>query len=176
MNYNALTVEILMQNTSMTRSSFYHYFSGLDDLMVNLLSGFEQNVRDSVEGWLKGEVDDADYRQNAKTYLTAMYEAIEMQRTTMAAILQTANSGSQVYQQWRERVLEYFIELTEAFIRREVNQGRSSVADPARLANALILMNNAVSNENLQSVQPDPPDILASVISDIWNAAIYGGT
>ncbi len=165
-----------MQNTSMTRSSFYHYFSGLDDLMVNLLSGFEQNVRDSVEGWLKGEVDDADYRQNAKTYLTAMYEAIEMQRTTIAAILQTANSGSQVYQQWRERVLEYFIELTEDFIHREVNQGRSSVADPARLANALILMNDAVSNENLQSVQPDPPDILASVISDIWNAAIYGGT
>ncbi len=38
----------------MTRSSFHHYFSSLDELAVGLLEEFEQDLRASVDPWLRG--------------------------------------------------------------------------------------------------------------------------
>ena len=175
MEYSALTVDVLMGYTGMTRSSFYHYFSGLDDIAVGLLDQFEQEIRGSVDRWLTGEVQADDYRAATEHHLQHMFEVIHSHRQAHAAVAQAASGNARVYRAWQQSVVDYFVRLTTDFIKRQVALGRSRVEDPARVARALILMNNAVSNDNLTRTKPDTPQVLARVIAGIWNAVIYDG-
>ena len=175
MDYSALTVDIVMGYTGMTRSSFYHYFNGLDDIAVGLLDQFEQDIRDSVDRWLRGEVEPDDNLGATEQHLRQMFEVIHSHRQAHAAVAQAASGNARVYRAWQQSVVDYFVELTTAFIQRQAALGRSQVDDPARVARALILMNNAVSNDNLSRAEPDTPQALARVIAGIWNAVIYDG-
>ncbi len=173
-DFTALTVDLVMQGTGMTRSSFYHYFSGLDDLAVGLLEEFENDVRASVDAWLEDDEGDEDPVAATVVHLTAMFEVMDTHRTAVRAVAQAAGGYPNVYREWQSRVVEYFIDLTAGFIRREVARGRSRAEDPDRLARSLILMNNAVANDNMMRESPDEPAAIARVISGIWNASIYG--
>ena len=47
-----LTVEILMERTGMTRSSFYHYFHSLDEVAIALFDRVEAEISGAVDEWL----------------------------------------------------------------------------------------------------------------------------
>jgi AcrR family transcriptional regulator len=173
-DWNALTVDDVMRRTGMTRSSFYHYFADLDELALGLLEEFAEEIRASVDPWLRGETDDPDPRAATLRHLTAMLEVMHAHRMAVHAVGQAAGGRPRVYQEWQTRVLDYFIDLTRAFIRREIARGRSTVDDPDRLAHALILMNHAVANDNLLREKDDDPAGVARVLAGIWNASIYG--
>jgi AcrR family transcriptional regulator len=174
-DFASLTVDALMRETGMTRSSFYHYFTGLDDLVVELLGEFEHDIRASVDPWLRGDLDE-DPIEATVVHLTAMFEAMEAHRAGVRTVAQAAGGHPAVYREWQRRVVDYFIDLTADFVRRQVAQGRSRVGDPDRLARALILMNNSVVNDNLLRDEPDDPASIARVLAEIWNAAIYART
>lgn len=168
-----LTVDIVMQGTGMTRSSFYHYFNSLDELSLGFLDRLEQAIRQPVDAWLSGE-SSIDFLADTHTHLTAMFVSMEDHRTSMMALAHASNSNAQVYDEWRSRMVDYFIELTASFIRKQVMLGRSTVTDPERTARALILMNNALSNDNMLRDEPDDPRAIGKTSADIWNATIYG--
>jgi len=173
-NFNALTVEMITGRAGMTRSAFYHYFAGLEELALDLLEQFEDEIQQSVNPWLEnGGTDIADYRGATATYLTKMYEVFHTHRNGVGAVAQAASGGGRVFAEWQRRVVDYYIDRTTAFITRQVQLGRSRVDDPRRVAKALILMNNAVGLDNLTRPDPDDPVETARVIADIWNATIY---
>lgn len=171
--FGALTVDAVMRHTGMTRSSFYHYFKSVDELALGFLDRLEQAIREPVDAWLNGMGSD-DYLADTHTHLTAMFISMEPHRTAMLALVRASNNSAQVYDAWRARVIDDFITLTARFIRQQVMLGRSKVADPDRTARALILMNNALSNDNLLREKPDDPAAIGRTSADIWNAAIYG--
>ncbi len=172
--FSALTVDIVMGRTSMTRSSFYHYFSGLDEIAVGLLDQIERDIRASVDAWLKGETAEQDYRAATAVHFEQMFATIQSHRAAHVAVAQAASGNRAVYQEWQRRVIGYFVDLTAEFIRRQVALGRSRVAEPDRIAQALILMNNAVVNDSLSKEVPDAAAELAETIAVIWNSTIYG--
>lgn len=172
-DFSALTVDLVMKRTGMRRSSFYHYFSSLDDLAVALLEQFEHELRASVEPWFQGEHDDESWAAMGR-YLTAMFDVMDSHRVRVEAVAQAARASPQVYEEWRTRVLDHFIDRTAASIRRQVMQGHSRADNPGRLAEALVLMNYSVWNANLLRVPPDAPEALARVSAAVWNAAIFG--
>ena len=174
MDFGVLTVDLVMQRTGMTRSSFYHYFKGLDDLAVELLRQFEDEIRASVDPWLRSE-DAGDPRRATVHHLTRMFETMHAHRAGARAVAQAAGGYPQVYRQWQTGVVDYFIALTTEFIEREAAAGRSRAKDPARLARALILMNNGVANDGiLRNAPSEAPGAMAEVLAGIWNDAIYG--
>ncbi len=173
MDFSALTVDIVMQRTGMTRSSFYHYFSSLDELALGFLDRLEQAVRQPVDTWLSGEGTD-DYLGDTHTHLTAMFVSMEEHRTGMLALARASNNNVQVYQEWRARVIDYFIFLTAQFIRQQIILGRSNLTDPELTARALILMNNGLANDNMLRANPDDAAAIGRTSANIWNAAIYG--
>jgi AcrR family transcriptional regulator len=176
MSFQELTVESLMARTGMTRSSFYHYFTALDDLVLGLLEHFEQDIRASVDPWLSQEEegDDDDYRQATGDNLTRMFVVFQDHRRAVAALTQAAWGSTEVYQQWQQRVVDYYIDLTGRFIRHQIALGRSTTDNPELLGRALILMNHAVFTDHLTREDPDDPEVTAKVIADIWNVSIYG--
>lgn len=173
-DWNALTVDEVMRRTGMTRSSFYHYFADLDALALGLLEQFAEDIRASVDPWLRGEIDAPDPRAATVSHLSAMFEVMHAHRMAVHAVAQAAGGRPRVYQEWQTRVLDYFIGLTREFIRREIRRGRCAVDDPDRVAHALILMNHAVANDNLLRAKDDDPKAVARVVAGIWNASIYG--
>lgn len=183
MAFGDLTVDVLMQRTGMTRSSFYHYFHGLDDLVLGLLVRFEQDLLDSVEPWLSGREPTGEAGQGGRerlletteTALTRMLHVFRQHGPMIRAVNQAASGNPAVYAHWQTRVIGAFIDQTTGFIEAQVAGGLSRARDPQRLANALIRMNSAVVQENLARERPDEPEAVARVLADIWNAAIYGG-
>lgn len=173
MDFNALTVDAVMQRTGMTRSSFYHYFKSVDELALGFLGRLEGAIRETVDDWLNGQGSD-DYLADTHTHLTTMFAAMENHRTGMMALARASNSSEQVHDEWRSRVIDYFIDLTARFIRQQIMLGRSKVENPDLTARSLILMNNALANDNLTRDEPDDPAAIGKVSAEIWNAAIYG--
>ena len=172
-DFGALTVDIVMRRTGMTRSSFYHYFSSLDELALGFVDRLEQAIRQPVDGWLSGEGGE-DYRGDTHKHLTAMFVSMEEHRTGMLALAQASNNNAHVYEEWRERLIDYFITLTARFIRQQIMLGRSTISEPERTARALILMNNALANDNMLRADPDDATAIGRTSATIWNATIYG--
>ncbi len=160
-----------MQHAGMTRSAFYHYFSGLDDLALALLEQFEDKIRATVDPWITAER--VDYRQATIDHLTDMFRVMFAHRRAVGAVAQAASGSPRVYHAWQRRVLDYFIDLTAHFIRRQIMLGRSKVEDPERVARALILMNNAFFNDYLMRDVPDEPLAAGRTVATIWNATIF---
>lgn len=173
MDFNALTVDAVMQRTGMTRSSFYHYFKSVDELALGFLGRLEGAIRETVDDWLNGDGSD-DYLADTHAHLTTMFVAMDKHRTGMMALARASNSSEQVHDEWRSRVIDYFIDLTARFIRQQIMLGRSKVENPDLTARSLILMNNALANDNLMRDVPDDPAAIGKVSAEIWNAAIYG--
>ncbi|HPG28195.1 MAG TPA: TetR/AcrR family transcriptional regulator [Myxococcota bacterium] len=172
-----LTVELLMERTGMTRSSFYHYFKRLDEVVLALFERVESEVSGAVDAWLEGAAEDASAearRRLTVERLTRMYEVWQQHATLMRAMEQSAGRGGAAYEGWRTRVVEGYVEKTSAFLRREIAAGRSHAPDPEALARTLILMNLSVATEQVLRADPDPPERLGAVVGHVWNAAIYG--
>ena len=173
LSFNELTVDVLMRRTGMTRSSFYHYFSGLDELLAGLLEDFERDIVASVEPWLSagqavdyspgdpGQPDPhAPGVSGARPAGGRGEPGGQRQPEGLSAL---ADPGDRrVHRQ------------TTRFIETQVDRGLSRVDDPARTANALIRMNNAVAHDNLTGTNPDTPEAVARVLAGIWNSVIYG--
>lgn len=177
LDFNNLTVQTITQRAGMTRSAFYHYYSGIDELVLGLLEDFEEAIRASVNPWLEGrttDIDGEDYRAATRYYLEDMFEVFLAHKDSVGAVAQAAAGNRRVFDQWQTRVIDYFVEKTAGFIRHQVTLGRSQVSDPDGVAYALILMNNAVRTDNM--TRPDPQDAArtAEIIAGIWNAAIFG--
>ena len=171
---HALTVETLMERTGMTRSAFYHYFKGLDEVVMALFDRIEAEVSGAVDAWLSGGAAE-DRSAATVTHLTRMYEVWRAHANLMRAMEQAAGRSRIAYEQWRGRVVDGYIARTAAFIRREVDAGRSKAPDPDLLAGALILMNLSVATDQVRRTRPPSAERLGATVGRIWNAAIYGG-
>jgi len=170
--FQELTVERVMQRTGMTRSAFYHYFTGLDELALGLLEHCEADIRTSLDGWLES-AETGDPRSATVKHLSAMFAVLEGHRRHVLAVAQAAGTSAAVYRRWQLRVVEYFVDEMAAFIRHEVRRGRSRVDDPERVARALVSMNNALSWDNMAREDRDPPEVMGRLAGSIWNAVIY---
>lgn len=173
-DFGALTVESITRRAGMTRSAFYHYFTGLDELVLALLETFEFEIRQAVDPWLDHNESFDDYREATVRYLSEMYAVFTKHRDSVRAVMHAAGNSRLVYEHWQHRTVDYFIERTATFIRQQISLGRSNVDDPDRVARALILMNNAMGLDNIERDDPDDPGAIGRVVGEVWNAVIYG--
>jgi AcrR family transcriptional regulator len=173
-DFGALTVEAVTRRAGMTRSAFYHYYSGLDELVLALLENYEDEIKAAVNPLLEHPEAFDDPRAAMISHLSDMFAVFEAHRTSVRAVTQAASGSRRVFAQWQARAVDYFIDLTARFIEQEVARGRAKVSDPLRTARALILMNNAVGMDNILREEPDDPAEIGRVIGGIWNDTIYG--
>ena len=81
MSFGDLTVDVLMSRTNMTRSAFYHYFSGLDEIALGLLDQLERGIHATADPWLEDETGETDYRAAMTARFERMF-ASELARRT----------------------------------------------------------------------------------------------
>ncbi|MBW2291753.1 MAG: TetR/AcrR family transcriptional regulator [Deltaproteobacteria bacterium] len=172
-DFNQLTVELLMERTGMTRSSFYHYFSSLEEVATALFGRIEDEIAGAVDDWLVGEPADDPLAATTR-HLTRMFEVWREHADLMRAINQLGARDRNAYEQWRGRLVDGYIEKTADFIRRQIALGHCDAPDPEQLASALILMNTGVATDQVSRPDPEPPERLGRAIARVWNSSIYG--
>lgn len=168
-----VTVGAIMKRTGMTRSTFYHYFSNLEEICNGLLNRLESRIIESVDGWLDSDGGE-DPKQETKNQIMGMFEIINTNKLPTAATTQMIMHSPLYYQQWQMRIINYFAERTAIFIERQIAAGRSQVKDPHRVAKALLHMNSSVVTVCMMEENAEEFFLMASVLADVWNATIYG--
>lgn len=173
LDFNQLTVELLMERTGMTRSSFYHYFDSLEAVVLALFDRIESEIRGAVDEWLMGPPAE-DPLAATNTHLTRLFEIWAEHGHLMRAINQVGARDQNANRLWRERIVDGYIEKTTDFIHRQIALGLCDAPDPEQLANALILMNTGVATDHVSGPSPESPERVGRAIARVWNLSIYG--
>jgi AcrR family transcriptional regulator len=120
-SFRELTVDDLMAATGMTRSSFYHYFTGLDELAIALMRRVQGEMMQAVAPWLRDD-----------------YEG-DPTEGTAHGVLESARVFARhgpVHRAWRHGVVEEWIRANAAQLRTQRDRGLTRVADPEETARA----------------------------------------
>jgi len=167
-----LSVDDLMARTSMTRSSFYHYFRSLDEVAIALMRPVQGEMREATAPWLRVDYD-GDPAVGLEQGIRASAEVFARHGLVLSAIHEASFRYEAVQREWRDGVLEDWIGAVAAQVRAQRDRGLTRVADAEEIARALLLMNTAVLVERLGKQPPDQPDAVADTLAEIWIGALF---
>ena len=167
-----LSVDDLMARTSMTRSSFYHYFRSLDEVAIALMRRVQGEMMEATAPWLRVDYD-GDPAVGLEQGIRASAEVFARHGLVLSAIHEASFRYEAVQREWRDGVLEDWIVAVAAQVRAQRDRGLTRVADAEEIARALLLMNSAVLVERLGKQPSDPPQAVADTLAEIWIGALY---
>ena len=167
-----LSVDDLMARTSMTRSSFYHYFRSLDEVAIALMRRVQGEMMEATAPWLRVDYD-GDPAVGLEQGIRASAEVFARHGLVLSAIHEASFRYEAVQREWRDGVLEDWIGAVAAQVRAQRDRGLTRVADAEEIARALLLMNTAVLVERLGKQPPDQPDAVADTLAEIWIGALF---
>ena len=167
-----LSVDDLMARTSMTRSSFYHYFRSLDEVAIALMRRVQGEMMEATAPWLRVDYD-GDPAVGLEQGIRASAEVFARHGVVLSAIHEASFRYEAVQREWRDGVLEDWIVAVAAQVRAQRDRGLTRVADAEEIARALLLMNTAVLVERLGKQPPDPPEAVADSLAEIWVGALF---
>lgn len=171
-SFRELNVDDLMARTGMTRSSFYHYFRGLDEVATALMRRVQGEMMEAAAPWLEPSYA-GDPALAAEQGIRASAEVFARHGPVLGAIHEASFGSDAVQRAWRRGVLEDWISAVAARLREQHKRGLTRVAEPEEVARALLLMNTAVMVERLGKQHPDPPAAVAGTLAEIWIGALY---
>jgi AcrR family transcriptional regulator len=167
--FRDLTIDEVMDRTGLSRPSFYVYFRDRHHLALRLIEEIGSEVFATAGPWLEGDGGDTEELWRALRGTAGVFES---HGRVLRAIADASTEDAEVEQAYRG-LIEGFVEATARRIEREVAGGRSSVADPGRVAAALVWMNERFFSEKLGREPADDADAVAEALLAIWQAAIY---
>jgi AcrR family transcriptional regulator len=167
-----LSVDDLMARTSMTRSSFYHYFSSLDEVAIALMRRVQGEMMEATAPWLRVDYE-GDPAVALEQGIRASAEVFARHGLVLSAIHEASFRYEAVQREWRDGVLEDWIGAVAAQVRAQRERGLTRVDDAEEIARALLLMNTAVLVERLGKRPPDQPDAVADTLAEIWIGALF---
>ena len=167
-----LSVDDLMARTSMTRSSFYHYFRSLDEVAIALMRRVQGEMMQATAPWLRVDYD-GDPAVGLEQGIRASAEVFARHGLVLSAIHEASFRYEAVEREWRDGVLEDWIGAITAQVRAQRDRGLTRVADAEEIARALLLMNTAVLVERLGKQPPDQPEAVGDTLAEIWIGALF---
>jgi AcrR family transcriptional regulator len=169
--FRDLNVDELMARTSMTRSSFYHYFRSLDQVAIALLRRVQGEMLEAAAPWLEAGLE-GDPAAACSPGIHATAVIFARHARVLVAIHEASFHYEAVQREWREGVQQEWISAIAAQLRAQSKRGGVTVANPEEIARALVLMNTAVFVERLGTQSPDSPEAVADTLAQIWVAAV----
>lgn len=170
--FRDLQVWSLMDQTGLTRSSFYHYFVDRHDLVMRLTERLARELSPMNEVWFSGGGDPI-------TNLRAGYAGVgrfwARHGPVFRALADAATHDRDVEKAYRTFV-ERFVGMTAERIRTDIAAGLIAPLDAGETARALILMSERYLSEHLgRRSQSDWRPVVETLVT-IWQRALYGKT
>ena len=170
-SFRDLQIDEVMDGTGLSRSSFYAHFRDRHDLAIRLMEEIATQAYERVDDWLEGKGEPLAALRAAMEGSVAVYVS---HGRVLRAIADASTEDARVEHAYRT-VIEGFVHASAVQIAREVDRGRSPVADPQRTAAALVWMNERYLTETLGREPIDDPSEVVNTLASIWRRVVYGG-
>jgi AcrR family transcriptional regulator len=162
-----LTVSAVMDETTLSRNSFYVYFRDRYDLIGRLVGRLRANVNETMARFMSDDDPALAGRE-------ALYAAAQMyleHGRILRALQQAARSDPGAARAWAEftRPAE---EGVIARVKEEIEKGRAGDPDPEQLVRTLFTMTRASFFELADEPKPDI-DRLVDALHRIWRRALF---
>lgn len=161
-----------MEQTSLSRSSFYVYFEDVPDVVARLLERVVEALMAPSRQWLEGR------RKPREALHAALEGVVDVWRTdgpVLRAIAEASlYSGGRVRDVYQTVVIEPFVEAVAQRIRTEQSTGEARPGQASSIARALILLNERYLMETLGSNPDLDPAPIVETLETIWSRALYG--
>jgi len=173
-SYTELSVERLVAEAGLSRSTFYVYFEDKGDLLRALAEDVIVEIGEAGRRWwdLPPDADKDDIREA----LTEVFRTYRSHRAVFGAVVDTAAYDQGVRHQFGALVLGLISELAD-HIRTGQQEGYVKQGlDPDRTAAWLTWMAERGLNQLVASASPEESEKLVATLTDIvWNT-LYEGT
>lgn len=170
--WHAITLEEVMTDAALTRTTFYRHFDDRDLLLVALLEEIGAELDAAGEPWKRGAEDPiAELRANLRT-LTDLFHA---HGRLLQALSDAAAQDSELRRAYLT-LADRLVETSAARITAEVDAGRSAVRDPAEVAAALVWCNERYLLTRFGRHPLADPATAAAALAEVWITTIYGRT
>ena len=163
--FRELSVDAVMAEIGMTRTSFYRHFDDLTDLVLRLFDEVSKDLYDVAKQW-SGSAG-AGYPRPGQDALAGLVAFYVRHGPLMRAFVEAAAADERIERAVTE-LSDSVVELTGGTMERLAAAGVINVPDPRALARAMAVMNQAyLLSQFGHEPQEDPAAALAT-LRTIW--------
>ena len=168
--FRDMTVNKLMEQTSLSRAAFYYHFADIHDLMEILLARLSSEVMASSGPWFSEEGDPVALMYES---LRAGVEIIYEYGPLLKAVRDSAGADARMEEAWY-RFLGGFDDAVAGRISADQQQGLIEPLDVRPIASMLNNANVALYIQEFGSTPHGQKDSVLATISRVWISTLYG--
>jgi AcrR family transcriptional regulator len=168
--FRDMTVNNLMEHTSVSRPSFYNYFADTHELMESLLAILESDILAGVNPWLS---DDGDPVALLHESLAAEVQICYRCGPFLKAVTDAAGEDARVEAGWY-RFLARFDDAVSERIVADQKLGLIESFDPQPVATALNQVDASMYVRTFGQRPRGQPAPVLEAISRLWISSLYG--
>lgn len=163
--YRELSLEVVMEQTGLTRTAFYRHFDDVTELVLRLLEDVGAELYAVAERWLQGTAD--DFRAAAHEGLRGIVGFFARHGPLVRAIAEAGVTDEQIEQVYRGYI-EFFVEITARGLDQLAAANKLDVPDTRQLARALSMMNEHYLLDQFGRSPGGDPEVALATLEAVW--------
>jgi len=170
-SFRDLTVEDVMRQAELPRTTFYRYFPDLESILLHGVAEIAGELDEASTLWYAAVGDPAAALEPAATGLVEVYQR---HGRLLLAFSDAAALAPEVDQAWHAAI-EGFVEQTTARIRHLQRSGDTEVPHAREIARALVWMTERYLHETYGRGSGTPTPTAVETIVTIWRRTLFHG-
>jgi AcrR family transcriptional regulator len=168
-SFRDLTVEDVMRQAELPRTTFYRYFPDLESILLYGVAEIADELNAASERWYGATDDSAEALEPAARGLAEVYRR---HGRLLLAFSDAASIAPDVESAWHAAI-EGFVDRTTERITLLRESGRSELEHPRELARALVWMTERYLHETYGRGSALPVETVAGTIATIWRRTLF---
>lgn len=168
--FRDMTVNNLMEQTSVSRPSFYNYFADTHELMESLLAILESDILEGTNPWLSDEGDPVELLHES---LAAEVHICYRCGPFLKAVTDAAGTDARVEAGWYG-MLDRFDNAVSERVVADQELGLIESFDPQPVATTLNQVNASTYIRAFGQRPRGRPERVLDAISRVWISSLYG--
>ena len=168
--FRDMTVNNLMEQTSVSRPSFYNYFADTHELMESLLAILESDILEGTNPWLSDEGDPVELLHES---LAAEVHICYRCGPFLKAVTDAAGTDARVEAGWYG-MLDRFDNAVSERVVADQELGLIESFDPQPVATTLNQVNASMYVRAFGQRPRGRPERVLDAISRVWISSLYG--
>jgi AcrR family transcriptional regulator len=168
--FRDMTVNNLMEQTSVSRPSFYNYFADTHELMESLLTILESDILEGTNPWLSDEGDPVELLYES---LAAEVHICYRCGPFLKAVTDAAGTDARVEAGWYG-MLDRFDNAVSERVVADQELGLIESFDPQSVATTLNQVNASMYVRVFGQRPRGRPERVLDAISRVWISSLYG--
>jgi AcrR family transcriptional regulator len=172
--WSDVSIDEVTRRSELTRTAFYRHFKDKQTLLLALLEDVGVRLDLVADPWEQADTagDPGELIASSLRDLVAVF--VEHGRL-LQAIADASTSDADVRATYKA-LGDRLTASAAAKIARDVEAGRSEVADPDQVGAALVWMNERYLLDQFGQLPLGDPDRCAAALTEIWTRTVYGRT